>query len=57
VTCVRCGHDIRPGQAYVRLKREVLDGVDLPHELVIPEHVSCPTERQVMIAQRWGRWA
>jgi hypothetical protein len=39
--CTRCGHAVLPGQAYL-----VANG----------SHVACPNEREVEVAERWGRW-
>jgi hypothetical protein len=46
VTCIRCRHAILPGQLYRLFRRDGLTTT----------HVACPTEREVQIAHRWGRW-
>jgi hypothetical protein len=52
VTCTRCHHAILPGQVYITKPKPVFFGANRTG----PLHVSCPTEREVQIARRWGRW-
>ena len=47
MTCIRCGHEILPGQLYR------LYPIWAPAD---PAHIACPSAREIQIAHRWGRW-
>jgi hypothetical protein len=57
VTCIRCNHEILPGQIHLAEDHVCRYRGQIVATHFGPAHVACPTEREVQIARRWGRWA
>jgi hypothetical protein len=56
VSCIRCNHEILPGQIHLPRALFCRHRGQIVATYVGPAHVACPTEREVQIAHRWGRW-